>query len=99
MPARRTVSDKAAKIVARGRLSQIAAHISGLRLVIFCNYPIDYKARPQQAGRQIEAKRNRRNFDKNHDPQAGKWTPEEARAAYIERALHAGVWDRVGEAI
>lgn len=111
LPARRTVSDKAAMIGARGRRQQISAAIlSGLRLVTVCNYSgSNYPTRPAQATAQAanrEARKNRRRYYQTKKQinrlletmQFREWTPEETREAYILRARgrRAGVWDRVG---
>jgi len=91
IPARRTVSDRAAKIGARGRRAQIAAHISGLRLVNVCNYDINYLRKVQ--ANNSEAKR----FERRYYDRSAEWKETESREAYAERKR--GLWDRVGEAI
>lgn len=99
MPARRDVSDKAAVIGARGRRAQIQrAILKGLQLVNVCNYSDIIHLPKVQAGRQMEAKRQRRYYDSKEIParsmQYREWTPEEAREAYAERGK-AGLWDRI----
>jgi hypothetical protein len=100
MPARRTVTDKVAKIGARGRRKQIErAIVSGLRLVTVCNYSdCDYPAPPPQANNSETeteyAPYPRRYFDRFHSLQRA--TPR--AGTFIERPRRSlvGVWDRVG---
>jgi hypothetical protein len=96
MPARRMVSDKSARVGARGRREQIArAIVSGLRLVTVCHYSnCYYPARPPQAINSETETYERRYYD--------RYTPSRedppAREAFIERPRRSltGVWDRVG---
>lgn len=103
MPARRTVSDKHARIGAHGRRAQIErAILKGLRLVNVCNYPNIISRTPAQATAKAANREARRFARRYHDNkyfsrsmQYREWTPEEIREVYIERARRGrvGVWD------